>query len=360
MESGRADSEPFPERNEKSLLERKLNLSARTLFQITWIKFLMLHDLQMATNFFAVQQACREEPTYPSCPLEDRLNTLLMCKAFATVLVILVFARRATSFMGMSCFQHCVATYCFWINPANTLRMVCWCCVADFSAGNWRWLAYQFDWYASIAGIVFDGPLLALNLIVRNGSSTFTLATAWAAVMLAYSIFVFVGHCLELRKSCRSDGASEDSVYSRLTTNAHGMSQRPDSSSAVSADDRAKAEQAKGRGNAAFQAGRFAEAVDEFSTAISLNPSEPVFYSNRSGAYASMPNGQEALHDADRCIAISSTFAKGWSRQGAALDGLGRLADAKRAYEQGLKLDPANAHMRKALADLERRLSGRP
>jgi stress-induced-phosphoprotein 1 len=38
------------------------------------------------------------------------------------------------------------------------------------------------------------------------------------------------------------------------------------------------AEAAKARGNAAFSAGRYAEAVDEFTTAIELDPKNHILY----------------------------------------------------------------------------------
>jgi stress-induced-phosphoprotein 1 len=39
-------------------------------------------------------------------------------------------------------------------------------------------------------------------------------------------------------------------------------------------------------------------AVDAFTKAIELNPSDHVFYSNRSGAYASLQDYDSALEDA--------------------------------------------------------------
>jgi stress-induced-phosphoprotein 1 len=41
----------------------------------------------------------------------------------------------------------------------------------------------------------------------------------------------------------------------------------------------------KNKGNDAFKAQRYEEAIDWFTKAIDLNPADQVFYSNRSGAY---------------------------------------------------------------------------
>lgn len=45
---------------------------------------------------------------------------------------------------------------------------------------------------------------------------------------------------------------------------------------------------------------------------------------------------------------------KGWGRKGAALHGDGDLVGAKDAYEEGLKLDPANAANKSGLQAVER------
>jgi len=112
-------------------------------------------------------------------------------------------------------------------------------------------------------------------------------------------------------------------------------------------------EQLKDLGNAAFKEKQFTTAAEHFSDAIDLDPANHVLYSNRSGAYASMGGKwQEALDDADKCIALKADWAKGYSRKGAAHLGMGQVPKAKEAFEAGLKLDPENAAFKAALAQL--------
>ncbi|PHJ14650.1 tetratricopeptide repeat domain containing protein [Cystoisospora suis] len=66
----------------------------------------------------------------------------------------------------------------------------------------------------------------------------------------------------------------------------------------------------KAQGNAAFQAGKYEEAVDFFSQAIKLTPDDAVLYSNRSGAYASLNKLEEALQDANMCVKLRPTWGK--------------------------------------------------
>ncbi|KAJ1702170.1 hypothetical protein LUZ63_001949 [Rhynchospora breviuscula] len=111
------------------------------------------------------------------------------------------------------------------------------------------------------------------------------------------------------------------------------------------------ADEAKAKGNAAFSSGRFEEAIQHFSDAISLAPTNHVLYSNRSAAYASLHRYSEALTDAQKTVELKPDWAKGYSRLGAAHVGLGNVEAAVSAYEKGLEYDPANEGLKSGLAD---------
>ncbi|KAJ6261772.1 Heat shock protein [Drechslerella dactyloides] len=105
----------------------------------------------------------------------------------------------------------------------------------------------------------------------------------------------------------------------------------------------------KAQGNAAFAAKDFPKAIDFFSQAIEVDPSNHVLYSNRSGSHASLKQFDEALKDATKCTEIKPDWSKGWSRKGAALHGTGDLIGAIDAYEEALKLDTNNAQAKQGL-----------
>ncbi|EXJ83645.1 stress-induced-phosphoprotein 1 [Capronia coronata CBS 617.96] len=110
----------------------------------------------------------------------------------------------------------------------------------------------------------------------------------------------------------------------------------------------------KVEGNKAFAAKDFQTAVEKFSQAIELDPSNHVLYSNRSGAYASLREYQKALEDAQKTTKIKPDWAKGWGRKGAAQHGVGDLVGAKDSYEEALKLDPTNAQAKSGLDAVNR------
>ncbi|KAH3666876.1 hypothetical protein OGAPHI_003325 [Ogataea philodendri] len=110
------------------------------------------------------------------------------------------------------------------------------------------------------------------------------------------------------------------------------------------------AEEFKAQGNAAFAAKDYEKAIDSFTKAIEVSPTpNHVLYSNRSACYASLKKYEEALKDAEECVKINPTWAKGYNRVAAAEYGLEKLDDAKKSYEKALELDPSNAMAKSGL-----------
>ncbi|KAK5094633.1 Hsp90 cochaperone [Lithohypha guttulata] len=110
----------------------------------------------------------------------------------------------------------------------------------------------------------------------------------------------------------------------------------------------------KAEGNKAFAAKDFTTAIDKFTQAIELDPSNHVLYSNRSGSYASLKQYEKALEDADKCTELKPDWAKGWTRKGAAEHGVGNLLEANDAFEEALKLDSTNAQAKSGLDSVKR------
>jgi stress-induced-phosphoprotein 1 len=110
----------------------------------------------------------------------------------------------------------------------------------------------------------------------------------------------------------------------------------------------------KEKGNGFLQAGKFAEAIEAYSKAIELNPSDHVFYSNRSAAYLSKGDAENALADGAKCIEISPNWAKGYSRKGAALHALKQYDDAVETYNEGLKQCPGDSGLVNGLSEVNK------
>ncbi|CAA0194845.1 Tetratricopeptide repeat [Arabidopsis suecica] len=113
------------------------------------------------------------------------------------------------------------------------------------------------------------------------------------------------------------------------------------------------AEEAKAKGNAAFSSGDFTTAINHFTEAIALAPTNHVLFSNRSAAHASLHQYAEALSDAKETIKLKPYWPKGYSRLGAAHLGLNQFELAVTAYKKGLDVDPTNEALKSGLADAE-------
>lgn len=117
----------------------------------------------------------------------------------------------------------------------------------------------------------------------------------------------------------------------------------------VSDEAAAKAEALKNDGNKYMSAKDYGAALDAYTKAIELNPTSPVFYSNRAAAYSQIGQHDEAISDAKKASEIDPKFSKAYSRLGHALFASGRFDEAVKAYEKGVELDPSNKLMKSGL-----------
>lgn len=63
-------------------------------------------------------------------------------------------------------------------------------------------------------------------------------------------------------------------------------------------------------GNQSLAKEQYSEAVDYYTKAIEIDPSNHILYSNRSAAYASWGNYEKALDDAQKTVSMKPTWGK--------------------------------------------------
>ncbi|WFD36994.1 Small glutamine-rich tetratricopeptide repeat-containing protein 2 [Malassezia cuniculi] len=144
--------------------------------------------------------------------------------------------------------------------------------------------------------------------------------------------------------------ASASSSSSSATASASATSSTATASAtAPSSEDATKAEALKNEGNKFMSSKDYGAALDAYTKAIELNPTSPVFYSNRAAAYSQIGQHEEAIADARKAAEIDPKFGKAYSRLGHALFASGRYSEAVEAYEQGLEVDPESKLMRAGL-----------
>lgn len=84
----------------------------------------------------------------------------------------------------------------------------------------------------------------------------------------------------------------------------------------ASLDDKANAEKLKQAGNAQMSNKSYDLAIESYTKAITLDGSNPVYYSNRAAAYASKGDHTSAVNDAEAAIKVDPSFVKAYSRLG--------------------------------------------
>ena len=107
----------------------------------------------------------------------------------------------------------------------------------------------------------------------------------------------------------------------------------------------------KVRANSLMKNGKYVEAIMEYSEGISLQPANPLLYSNRSLAFLKLAQYFFALKDAETTIRLVPDWPKGYYRKGQAELEVGMFEAASKTFDQGLAVCPGDEILMKALDD---------
>ncbi|KAI8380059.1 hypothetical protein BD560DRAFT_347647 [Blakeslea trispora] len=113
------------------------------------------------------------------------------------------------------------------------------------------------------------------------------------------------------------------------------------------------ADKAREEGNALFKAGKWPEAVEQYTEAIKRNDKDVRPYSNRAACYLKLMAIHEAEKDADRCIELDPSFVRGYIRKAA-------VQLVKREYQESidtLKLAQEHDKDGKASREIQQQLT---
>ena len=88
------------------------------------------------------------------------------------------------------------------------------------------------------------------------------------------------------------------------------------SSGPSAASDKVGAEKFKQAGNAQMSSKEYDAAIESYNKAISLDSTNPVYYSNRAAAYSSKGDHLAAVGDAEKAISLDPKFVRGYHRLG--------------------------------------------
>jgi len=113
------------------------------------------------------------------------------------------------------------------------------------------------------------------------------------------------------------------------------------------------AEQWKNKGNAAYSAKNYSEAVSCYTKSIEQDQTNPALRTNRAAAYAGMGDWEKSLQDADKSIQMKDDWVKGHFRKGQALYELKRYEESYKSYKRAVDLDPKNEDISSKMKEAE-------
>ena len=157
------------------------------------------------------------------------------------------------------------------------------------------------------------------------------------------------GAVLAIEDEKDATSAAAPSGASAAASSGQGGEQEPSREERAAARLKAaqclEAEDHKNKGNMAFKAGKHRSAIMHYSAAIDLDDSNPTYYTNLAAAHNALKDYDNGLKMALAARRADPSYAKGIYRQAQALQGLGRLREALKAYEEGLALIPESTQM---------------
>ena len=127
----------------------------------------------------------------------------------------------------------------------------------------------------------------------------------------------------------------------------------------------AECEQNKARGNEAFGAGEYGQAILLYSLALDKASELPedatlfprdVVYSNRAASFLKLGQHDKALQDAEAALAVNPDNLKALFRQGLSLHAMGQYFQALPILAQAHQKEPRNQQIKQALQFCEVRV----
>jgi small glutamine-rich tetratricopeptide repeat-containing protein alpha len=100
--------------------------------------------------------------------------------------------------------------------------------------------------------------------------------------------------------------------------------------------EKAEAEALKSKGNAAISQKDFKSAIDYYTQALAIHPTNPIYLSNRAAAYSNIGDYDSAIRDAEIAVDTDPSYSKAWSRLGHARFSKGEYKGAMEAYKAGI------------------------
>jgi ankyrin repeat protein len=226
--------------------------------------------------------------------------------------------------------------------------------------GTLALLLESLDKNATVAGMMDDRGLTPLDLAAREGHVGCVLLLlpvekqteeeALRYINVAQSKNWNDGNAVELPSATETVPASDILEITSIEARAKADSSLiAASSSDVSAESKRRAQEKKEAGNLHFGSKEWEAALDFYTQAISFDPSDAAFYSNRSACYMNINDPEKALYDATMARCFRPDWPKAAFRMAVARLELGKFEEAAISAWEGLQQDQENEELKRLL-----------
>jgi len=106
--------------------------------------------------------------------------------------------------------------------------------------------------------------------------------------------------------------------------------------------EKKRAQELKEQGNGFYVKKKYNEAIEKYTAAIELDPTDGVFFSNRSACYVAIGDYNSALSDAKKCKELRPDWSKSYYREAVAYENLKNYGDAAASYWEAWNKEPKN------------------
>jgi small glutamine-rich tetratricopeptide repeat-containing protein alpha len=151
---------------------------------------------------------------------------------------------------------------------------------------------------------------------------------------------------------------NDDLISSLSVADLASLIKGSSSASVSAAADKSEAERQKVLGNEFIAANKPEEAIECYSKAIKIDPSNAIYFSNRAAAYSMIGEHFKALEDAKQSCKLNPSYSKAYNRLGKAHLALGEPEEAVVAFEKALELEPKDVNIKSSLEAARRAVSG--
>jgi len=186
----------------------------------------------------------------------------------------------------------------------------------------------------------------------ENMASFEDRAKALSRCAKAYQKKKDLAKAIEMCKSAQLESYSKDTQ--RLLKSMELEKKKKDK---LDYQDKAKAQEAKQRGNDFFREKKFPEAIEEYEDAVKRAPNDAAIRNNLSAALTKIMDFNGAKAQVEKALELDPKYTKAWGRKGDIEMAFKEYHKAMESYKKGLEIDPQNATCKEGLRKVTQQIN---